>query len=165
MLYYQDKFNSNNEKEITIRVEDNDESDDADLDIYSLEYDPEDNLDEGDEIDVTFKVRNEGEKTSRGFDYKVYLDGDVEYDNYSSTNLDENEYIQIKVNNLELPDTNDDEIEHVSSILKVDEVDVSTVNRGIPYLSSGAIVNDRSGIFGVDCTGPEMMRITSVLHL
>ena len=63
------------------------------------------------------------------------------------------------------PLSNDDEIEHVSSILKVDEVDVSTVNRGIPYLSSGAIVNDRSGIFGVDCTGPEMMRITSVLHL
>jgi translation initiation factor 6 len=63
------------------------------------------------------------------------------------------------------PLSNDDEIERVSSILKVDEVDVSTVNRGIPYLSSGAIVNDRSGIFGVDCTGPEMMRITSVLHL
>ncbi|MFW9900859.1 MAG: translation initiation factor IF-6 [Candidatus Thorarchaeota archaeon] len=63
------------------------------------------------------------------------------------------------------PLSSDDEIEHVSSILKVDEVDVSTVNRGIPYLSSGAIVNDKSGIFGVDCTGPEMMRITSVLHL
>ena len=63
------------------------------------------------------------------------------------------------------PLSNDDEIEHVSSILKVDDVDVSTVNRGIPYLSSGAIVNDKSGIFGVDCTGPEMMRITSVLHL
>ncbi len=63
------------------------------------------------------------------------------------------------------PLSTDDEIEYVSSILKVDEIDVSTVNRGIPYLSSGAIVNDRSGIFGVDCTGPEMMRITSILHL
>ncbi|MFX1570672.1 MAG: translation initiation factor IF-6 [Promethearchaeota archaeon] len=63
------------------------------------------------------------------------------------------------------PLSNDDEIEHVSSILKVEEVDVSTVNRGIPYLSSGAIVNDKSGIFGNDCTGPELMRITSVLHL
>jgi translation initiation factor 6 len=63
------------------------------------------------------------------------------------------------------PLTNDDEIEYVSSILKVDEVDVSTVNRGVPYLSSGAIVNDKSGIFGTDCTGPEMMRITSVLRL
>ena len=42
---------------------------------------------------------------------------------------------------------------------------MSTVNRGVPYLSSGAIVNDMSGIFGIDCTGPEMMRITSVLRL
>jgi translation initiation factor 6 len=63
------------------------------------------------------------------------------------------------------PLSTDDEIEYITSILKVDEVDVSTVNRGIPYLSSGAIVNDESGIFGVDCTGPEMMRITTILHL
>ena len=63
------------------------------------------------------------------------------------------------------PLSTDDEIEYISSILKVDEVDVSTVNRGVPYLRSGAIVNDRSGIFGINCTGPEMMRITSVLQL
>jgi len=63
------------------------------------------------------------------------------------------------------PLSNDEEIDFISSILKVDEVDVSTVNRGVPYLSSGAIVNDKSGIFGIDCTGPEMMRITSVLNL
>ncbi|MHA2036578.1 MAG: hypothetical protein ACW98X_09110 [Promethearchaeota archaeon] len=63
------------------------------------------------------------------------------------------------------PLSTDDEIEYISSILKVSETDVSTVNRGIPYLSSGAIVNDRSGIFGTNCTGPEMMRITSVLQL
>ena len=63
------------------------------------------------------------------------------------------------------PLSTDKEVEFISSILKVDEVDVSTVNRGAPYLSSGAIVNDKSGIFGIDCTGPEMMRITSVLHL
>ncbi len=63
------------------------------------------------------------------------------------------------------PLSTDDEIDYISSVLKVDEVDVSTVNRGVPYLSSGAIVNDKSGVFGVDCTGPEMMRITSVLQL
>ncbi len=63
------------------------------------------------------------------------------------------------------PLSTDEEIEFISSILKVNEVDVSTVNRGIPYLSSGAIVNDKSGIFGSYCTGPEMMRITSVLNL
>ncbi len=63
------------------------------------------------------------------------------------------------------PLSTDEEIEFISSVLNVNEVDVSTVNRGIPYLSSGAVVNDKSGIFGNNCTGPEMMRITSVLGL
>ena len=63
------------------------------------------------------------------------------------------------------PLSTDEEIEFISSILKVKEVDVSTVNRGVPYLRSGAVVNDKSGIFGSECTGPEMMRITSVLGL
>ncbi|MFW9771782.1 MAG: translation initiation factor IF-6 [Promethearchaeota archaeon] len=63
------------------------------------------------------------------------------------------------------PLTNDKEIEQISSILRVSEVDVSTVNRGIPYLSSGATVNDYSGIFGLACTGPELMRMTDILGL
>jgi translation initiation factor 6 len=63
------------------------------------------------------------------------------------------------------PLSTDEEIAYITSVLKVDEVDVSTVNRGIPYLHSGAIVNDKSGVFGVDCTGPELMRLTSVLNL
>ncbi len=63
------------------------------------------------------------------------------------------------------PLTSDPEIEQITSILKVEEVDVSTVNRGIPYLSSGAVVNDRDSIFGQACTGPEMMRLTNVLRL
>lgn len=63
------------------------------------------------------------------------------------------------------PLSTDDETAYITSILKVNEVDVSTVNRGIPYLNSGAIVNDKSGIFGLDCTGPELMRLTSVLNL
>ncbi|MHA1668952.1 MAG: translation initiation factor IF-6 [Promethearchaeota archaeon] len=63
------------------------------------------------------------------------------------------------------PLTTDPEIEQISEILKVEEVDVSTVNRGIPYLSSGAVVNDNDSIFGQACTGPEMMRLTNVLRL
>ncbi|MFX1443444.1 MAG: translation initiation factor IF-6 [Promethearchaeota archaeon] len=63
------------------------------------------------------------------------------------------------------PLTNDEEIEQIKSILKVDETDVSTINRGIPYLSAGAIINDHSGIFGQASTGPEMMRMTYVLKL
>ncbi len=63
------------------------------------------------------------------------------------------------------PLTNDNEIDQIASVLKVEEVDVSSINRGIQYLGSGAIVNDQSGIFGVDSTGPELMRMTSVLRL
>ena len=63
------------------------------------------------------------------------------------------------------PLANDDEIEIITSILRVEETDVSTINRGIPYLSAGAIVNDESGIFGTDSTGPELMRLTTILQL
>lgn len=59
--------------------------------------------------------------------------------------------------------TNDD-IDYISSILKV-ETDVSTINRGIPYLSGGSAVNDTSGVFGNISTGPELMRLTSVLQI
>lgn len=62
------------------------------------------------------------------------------------------------------PLASDDEIEFISDILKV-ETDVSTINRGIPYLSSSAAVNDEGGVFGKYSTGPEMMRLTNVLKL
>ena len=63
------------------------------------------------------------------------------------------------------PLAEDNEIDYISSVLKVDETDVSTINRGIPYLHAGAIVNDKSGIFGAFSTGPELMRLTNVLKL
>lgn len=63
------------------------------------------------------------------------------------------------------PLADDEDIDYISSVLKVEETDVSTINRGLPYLSSGAIVNDNSGIFGFQSTGPEMMRLSNVLHL
>ncbi|TFG17650.1 MAG: translation initiation factor IF-6 [Promethearchaeota archaeon] len=63
------------------------------------------------------------------------------------------------------PLSTDDDVEYIRSILKVNEIDVSTVNRGIPYIASGVVANDTSGIFGLACTGPEMMRLTDVLGL
>jgi translation initiation factor 6 len=63
------------------------------------------------------------------------------------------------------PLSTDADVKYIKSILKVDEVDVSTVNRGIPYISSGVAANDKNGIFGYACTGPEMMRLTEVLGL
>jgi translation initiation factor 6 len=62
------------------------------------------------------------------------------------------------------PLTKNEDIEYISSILKV-ETDVSTINRGTPYLSAGAVVNDSNGIFGIRSTGPEMMRLSNVLRL
>ncbi len=63
------------------------------------------------------------------------------------------------------PLSSDEDVQYISSVLKVEETDVSTINRGIPYLRSGAIINDKSGIFGTLSTGPEMMRIVSILKL
>jgi len=63
------------------------------------------------------------------------------------------------------PLAEDEEIDYISSVLKVEETDVSTINRGMPYLGSGAVVNDNSGIFGFQSTGPEMMRLSNVLNL
>lgn len=63
------------------------------------------------------------------------------------------------------PLSSDSEIKIIAELLKVDEVDVSTVNRGIPYISSGALANDKNGIFGLNCTGPEMQRMTLILDL
>lgn len=62
------------------------------------------------------------------------------------------------------PLSSDDEIDFISSVLKVN-TDVSTINRGIPYLASGAIVNDTNGAFGEFSTGPELARLTNVLDL
>jgi translation initiation factor 6 len=62
------------------------------------------------------------------------------------------------------PLSTDEDVEIVSNYLHV-PVDLSTINRGIPYVGSGAIVNDTTGIFGLNSTGPEMMRLTNVLGL
>jgi len=58
----------------------------------------------------------------------------------------------------------------IEDILKVETivyeyVDMNLPGSILPYLSSGAVVNDQSGIFGHRCTGPEMMRLTNVLML
>ena len=62
------------------------------------------------------------------------------------------------------PMITDGDAEIIADFLKV-EIDVSTVNTGIPYPNSGVIVNDFGGIFGQSCTGPEMQRINEILEL
>ncbi|MHA1399562.1 MAG: translation initiation factor IF-6 [Candidatus Heimdallarchaeaceae archaeon] len=55
-----------------------------------------------------------------------------------------------------------EEIMEISSILHVN-VDLCTVNRGIPYPKVGIIANSRGALIGEDTTGPESMRIFEVL--
>ena len=62
------------------------------------------------------------------------------------------------------PMVSDREAEMIEEILKV-PVDVSTINMGNPFIRSGALVNDMGGIFGVNSSGPELMRLSMLLKL
>jgi len=55
--------------------------------------------------------------------------------------------------------------EIIGKTLQVDQVDVSTVNCGSPYLGGGAITNDSEAIFGRESTGPELQRMMEILNL
>jgi translation initiation factor 6 len=57
------------------------------------------------------------------------------------------------------PKASENEIETVSSILKVD-VEPLTINGGIPYLSSGIILNSKSLVVGSLTTGPELIMLS-----
>jgi translation initiation factor 6 len=57
------------------------------------------------------------------------------------------------------PKASENEIETVSSILKVD-VEPLTINGGIPYLSSGIICNSKSLVVGSITTGPELIMLS-----
>jgi translation initiation factor 6 len=103
----------------------------------------------------------------KGFEKKIedILNVEIVIFEFASNNLPGSISLANNVGCVIHPLASDEEIEQITSILKVEETDVSTINRGIPYLSSGAIINDHHGIFGESCTGPEMMRITNVLKL
>ena len=63
------------------------------------------------------------------------------------------------------PMVTEDEAEIIGKTLQVDQVDVSTVNCGSPYLGGGAITNDSEAIFGRESTGPELQRMMEILNL
>ena len=43
--------------------------------------------------------------------------------------------------------------------------DIGTVNRGIPYVSSGILVNSQGCVTGEETTGPELVRISQTFAL
>ncbi len=62
------------------------------------------------------------------------------------------------------PMATEQELEWVSEGLSVPS-DIGTVNRGVPYVSTGILVNSRGCITGEETTGPELARISQTFAL
>ena len=57
------------------------------------------------------------------------------------------------------PETDDEDVKIISDILGV-KVEPSTINGGLPYLSSGILVNNKSMVVGSLTNGSEIMMLT-----
>ncbi|MCP8310883.1 MAG: translation initiation factor IF-6 [Candidatus Methylarchaceae archaeon HK01B] len=62
------------------------------------------------------------------------------------------------------PRASEDEVERVHKILKV-HVAPSTVNSGVPYVSSGIIANSKNAIVGTSTSGPELAMLSRILKV
>lgn len=52
----------------------------------------------------------------------------------------------------------------LEDVLKV-QVDVGTINGGVPFVNSGLLANDNGVIIGSSTTGPEIIMITNILNV
>ena len=57
------------------------------------------------------------------------------------------------------PETDDEDVKMISNILDV-KVEHATINGGLPFLSSGILVNSKSMVVGTLTNGPEIMMLT-----
>ena len=57
------------------------------------------------------------------------------------------------------PETDDEDIKIINNILGV-KVEHATINGGLPFLSSGILVNSKSMVVGTLTNGPEIMMLT-----
>ena len=62
------------------------------------------------------------------------------------------------------PEGTEWEMKQVMDILKVD-VEACTVNNGVPYVSSGIILNSKAAVAGSLTSGPELMILSRALRL
>ncbi len=60
------------------------------------------------------------------------------------------------------PLASDDELSLVMDAMKLNDVDRGTVNGGVPFISSGIVVNDKAILVGSETTGPELFMIGKV---
>ena len=57
------------------------------------------------------------------------------------------------------PESDEEDINIIKNILWVN-IDVSTINGGFPFLSSGILANSKSMVVGSLTNGPEIMMLT-----
>jgi translation initiation factor 6 len=62
------------------------------------------------------------------------------------------------------PKVTDEEKEQLKTLFRVD-VDIGTVNHGVPYVGAGIVANGNGAIMGTATTGIEMGRVEEALHL
>jgi translation initiation factor 6 len=62
------------------------------------------------------------------------------------------------------PMTTEKELKWISEGLKV-QSDIGTVNRGVPYVSTGILINSQGCVTGEETTGPELARISQTFAL
>ena len=57
------------------------------------------------------------------------------------------------------PESDEEDVKELSDVLKV-SIEKSTINGGVPYVSSGILANSKSIVTGSFTTGPEIMTLT-----
>ena len=55
-----------------------------------------------------------------------------------------------------------EELETIKDVLKI-QMDVGTINGGIPFIRSGLLANDNGAVIGNMTTGPEILIISNAL--
>ena len=61
------------------------------------------------------------------------------------------------------PSASESKIRELMKFFKVSQADVGTINRGVPFLRTGIVTNNKGAIVGEESTGPELMHIGRVL--
>lgn len=60
-------------------------------------------------------------------------------------------------------DASEEEAEIVKDVLKVEDVNIGTINTGSPYMGSGTVASNNTILVGEDTSGPEIGRIDRVM--
>lgn len=106
---------------------------------------------------ISPKIENRSEEIAEALGVEVETGKIADLPNPGSTAIANNKGALIH------REASEKEAEKVKEVLKVDEVDLGTVNLGSPYMGSGVICNDDDALVGENTSGPEIGRIDRVL--